>query len=406
MEHYLVTDTWHCRHCADRRMTERKKGKRNSAAVMAILIAAILLAASLSYAPVNPEADTDMVDIHTVSDLRGLEVLEDVEPRYMTEEEFRQKLEEGFDYAVIEENEKQLESLFLWDPNSNLTETYLAAYSSMVLGYYDIEEKEMVIIEGAASSLADNITMAHEYTHALQDQHFNLYEFRDAETTDGSLASDAVLEGDATLVTYQYMATLPDADITEYLFSMTQDMSENPFPYAIGQLMEFPYLYGLYFVIDIYGNGGWYEVNKLFENPPISTEQIMHPEKYHQGEMPAEVSYPSVQGMELTIEDTLGEFIIFLMLDNYLSETASEWAAEGWGGDTYYYYEDGDEYLSILTIEWDLELDAEEFVKAYSDFMKKSAQAEAVSQGRLVLIHEGTNTTIFYSSNADLIPET
>ena len=151
--------------------------------------------------------------------------------------------------------------------------------------------------------------------------------------------------------------------------------------------------------------GGWYNIDKIYENPPISTEQIMHPENYTDNEMPLVVSYPIISELDLIEEDTLGEFMIFIMFDNFIDETLARNAAEGWGGDRYYYYEDGEEFLTIFTIEWDTVYDIAEFELAYNTWVTFPEQLEALREGRLDMQVNGNTTTIFYSSNSDLIDE-
>ena len=271
--------------------------------------------------------------------------------------------------------------------------------------YYDSISKNIVLVGETAAGVRNNVTLAHEFTHALQDQNFDLSNFMGtAPTSDAYDARNAVVEGDATCLMYDYILSLPEDEFTEYVLSWSISYIDN-IPYVLEGMMAFPYSYGTDFVNEIYHNGGWYSVDKLYENPPASTEQIMHPEKYHDNELPLNVSYPAVPGMTLTNEDTIGEFMIKIMLENYIDSTFASDAAEGWGGDHYYYYENENEFLSILTIEWDTRSDASEFNTIYNNFMTYEPQSDAVDENRLRINQDGNNTTIFYSSNPDLIDE-
>ena len=320
----------------EQNLAPKKSNKKLKIIIFALIVVAILLISSLSYFFVAPEMD--LITIYDVSKLRRLDVLEEVDFKFMSEEEYRQQVSESIDPIEIEETQKFLESLFLWDSDDNLTEAYLDLYSGQILGYYNSQTKNIVLIEDSGSSVENNVTLAHEFTHALQDQNFDLSNFMGAiSTSDAYDARNAVVEGDATRITYEYLFSLSEAEFNEYMWASPGGFIDTV-PFVLDETLAFPYVYGTLFINEIYSNGGWYSVDALYENPPASTEQIMHPEKYHENDLPLNVSYPKVPGMTLTNEDTIGEFMIYLMISNFMGESFASDAADGWGGDRYYYY--------------------------------------------------------------------
>jgi hypothetical protein len=383
-----------------------KLRKRFLTVILVFFVVFILLASSLVLffnKPPTPEMDT--LSIYDVAELRGLEVKEDVKFEHISEEDHRESLIESLDYDELAIWEKVFESLFLWDPDDNFTEELVNLYSSEVSGYYSVESKSMFLVDSSdfqASLLMENITLAHEYVHALQDQNFNLSKYMVNTSTDAYNAREAVVEGDAMTLQFEYILSLPEEEFDEFINSFPDGPTES-IPYVLEETMKFPYEWGLSFISQIYLEDGWDGVNALYTNPPASTEQIMHPDNYHRKELPIDVSYPAaVPGMDLMIEDTLGEFMVYLMLGNYLDTYTAMDAARGWGGDRYYYYENGKDFLSIFTIEWDSTYNAEKFNSSYN-YWATFYPALSVNDNTLKMKHDGTTTTIFHSSDPDLI---
>ncbi len=398
----------------ERSYPEPKSKKLMTIAVVVVVI--IVLLASFAYfiprEPIEEEEEEEKtITIYDVSKIRELDVLENVPYRYMTPDELREYLTDSIETEDIEEMEITgliFHTLFLLDSDENLTQILLDAYSSQIAGFYNFENKEIVVIEGS-SSLMDRITLSHELTHALQDQHFHLKTFRNATNGDEEMARDAVCEGDATLTMALYMAALPREELEALLEEIEEapDTSED-MPYAIEQIMSFPYSYGLDFAMELYNEDGWDSVNNAYQNPPISTEQVMHFDKYVSQEAPLTVRFePEIHNMTLIFNDTMGEFMVYIMLDHYIPSTSAANAAEGWGGDRLYYYKNETDFISVFKIEWDTQSDANEFYSTYASWVN-----ELPINYRLAWINNCLQidisqevTTIYHSSNPDIIEQ-
>jgi hypothetical protein len=266
------------------------------------------------------------------------------------------------------------------------------ATSQQLGGFYSSEDKTLyAVTRSSRVEPGEYAVIVHEYVHALTDMHFDLTRlFRlDEATTDGDLASRALAEGDATLVENlspwgyygeqdweQYAA---DARWAAPLFRQS---GVSP---ALIYIQSFPYAEGWRFVWTLRDDGGWEAVNTAYDNLPASTEQILHPAKYIAGDdAPREVALPdiaapSLADYELVVEqDTLGEFVLRLLLADFLEdETQAEPAAAGWGGDALRVWRDGVGRQSyVLLTVWDTEDDALEFHNAAAEMLAVRVDGE------------------------------
>jgi len=213
---------------------------------------------------------------------------------------------------------------------------------------------------------------AHELTHVIQGKYFKTPE---RMSHDGKQAWSALIEGDAGLTAKEYIKTEADPKSSSVptlargaSFSCTY-ASEEADP--LMEIWLFPYQYGENFVKALHTNGGWAGVNQAYEDPPQTTEQIMHPEKYLEGEWYAEVEAPplNASGWISAKTDTLGEHFILVMLETHLPTDESAEAAEGWNGDNFTYYEKGNDYMFTWRILWDTEEDAVQFSGTFAEMM-------------------------------------
>ena len=301
-------------------------------------------------------------------------------------ERIRAVFEEEVDQEEVEVDRRILVLLGLLEPDLDLFQTYTDVYSEQVVGYYSPEDKEMVISTNTENlSPGDRVTYVHEYTHALQDQHFDLAasdkRLEEAGNDDASAAFHALVEGDATLAMSAYAyASLTEDEFDQLSSSDGENSAFDDAPEFLQAAFLFPYVEGVEFVGQIFEHGGWDAIDAAFSDPPKSTEHILHFEKYLSGEDPLEVSLNVLDGPEWDgwVEmdnDTLGEFVLSHMLKVFLSEDRAKEAAEGWGGDRYAYYEDdAGRQLLVVSTSWDTEADAMEFFDSYVAFMEAKTE--------------------------------
>jgi hypothetical protein len=316
-----------------------------------------------------------------VPPIRGLEPKEPVANRFLDEaalkEELRSSFEEDNPPEVIAGQQALYERLGLLPPDADLESLVLELLGESVAGFYDPDTKALTIVErsGAFGPL-EKTTLAHEFTHALQDQYFGLdsLDFDDTSQGDRSLARLSLVEGDATLLmTLWAQQHLTPEELLELIRQSSdpegQALLDRLPPVLVAQTL-FPYTEGLEFVAALYQQGGYDAVDDAFRDPPDSTEQVIHPEWYLQRDDPVAVDLPDAagglgEGWKERISDTLGELNVRLWADESLASTDAEDAAEGWDGDRIALYEnDGDAWAIAWVTAWDSDDDADEFAAA------------------------------------------
>jgi hypothetical protein len=262
--------------------------------------------------------------------------------------------------------------------------------TEQVAGYYDPKAQQFYLADWIEID-GQKPVMAHELTHALQDQHFNLKRFDKwpKGDSDAELAAHALIEGDATLAMTLYLAKHPMIALA--FIRTSQETSSVQFqqaPRALQLSLLFPYTQGSQWAEKVYRRGGWELVSQAFTKLPQSTEQILHAEKYFSYEPPVKLALPNLKPAlgprwKKIDTDVNGEWGYYLVLDEYLkSSSESRDAAAGWGGDRFAIYEGprpADVFLAQITA-WDTPADAKEFYEAY---LKRSQKR-----------FEGASTTI------------
>ncbi len=247
--------------------------------------------------------------------------------------------------------------------------------TEQVAGYYDPKAQQFYLADWIEVD-GQKPVMAHELTHALQDQHFNLKRFEKwpKGDSDAELAAHALIEGDATLAMTVYLTKHPMVALA--FLKSSQETSAVQFkqaPRALQLSLLFPYTEGSQWAEQVYHRGGWEMVSNAFTKLPQSTEQILHPEKYFTYEAPVKLRLPNFTaalgpGWKRIDSDVNGEWGYYLVLDEYLNNSnESRKAAAGWGGDRFAIYEGArptDVFLAQTTA-WDTAEDANEFYEAY-----------------------------------------
>jgi hypothetical protein len=308
-----------------------------------------------------------------VSEIRGLDPLETIVPKFMTREELTNTLRE--DLNESREDIKNLQNLLriigLIPQNADLYELLLSLYGEQVVGFYDTETEELYVINGMAElTPLDEITLAHEYVHALQQQHFDIHTMIEAVEDDSEAGSalSALIEGDATIVQVEYMRThLTSEQQQEILTAGKASPIFDASPYVLQRSILFPYNQGSVLVNTLLIAQVWEGVNEAYRNPPLSTEQVLHPEKYLADERPVTMAFPDVaatlgQRWEMVYEGVMGEFLIKTYLSTRTNVNQATRSAAGWNGDQFNLMAgpQGEQVLVAL-LEWDTERDAQEF---------------------------------------------
>lgn len=377
--------------------------------------------------------------------IRGLEFKKPVEAKRQTTAELREYLDQRVEPALPSKAElnygkivKKL-GLYRGPEIQNAPELMKSVVMSQAAAYYDPRTSTFHVLEIDLPEPARSGLFAHELYHGLQDQYFDLEAYYEATTVDGipegdmQLARQAVVEGEA-----QYMMTLwmmqrmlgrvPPRALLEPAIRMqvamdvnAMELLENPqfaetlgpdmqaslaaskqIPPFIMDMLFGAYVKGMGFVFDVHAKG-WSEVEKLYtEYPPVSTEQILHPEKWFAREMPLTIDFGRLESArelekwDLLVYNSIGEFLWRTIFREHGLRDEAERLAAGWDGDRYAVFqhkEDG-RLLLLLSTSWDTESDAIEFADGYSRLLKVKYENDphptrVERKGKQVFIVEG-----------------
>jgi hypothetical protein len=325
---------------------------------------------------------TTVAVLKETSEIRELPILRPVksgaQSRAQIERMIVKNLDEQTTAAEMEAAELLLKKLGLAPPEFQYRAFVVKLLTEQVAGYYDPKAQQFYLADWIELE-GQKPVMAHELTHALQDQHFNLRRFEKwpKGDSDAELAAHAMIEGDATLAMTLYMAKHPLVALAFIRSLGGSNMSSEQFkqaPRALRESLVFPYEQGTEWATQVFKQGGWKSVSAAFTKLPLSSEQILHPEKYFQYEIPQKVALPDVRTLlgsswKKIDYDVNGEWSLYLILDQFInSPVESKRAAAGWAGDRYEVYQGpkpGDVFVAQLTA-WDSENDAREFYEAYA----------------------------------------
>jgi hypothetical protein len=335
------------------------------------------------------------------------EVKRDVTKREDMKAMILKELDEDMTPAEFRANELAMKVFGLVPRGYNLREALAQVYSEEVAAFYDPKTKTMHLIEETKkdrkkpTGLLERIfgkkddfdkdenktVIAHELTHALADQHYNLDAMDKAVKGDDdrALALSALIEGEATLA--MFGAGMDDWEGTEIVKMPAETLEWTlnlmsafmPFlgsgqalknaPAIISESMIFPYFKGMVFCAKLTNKGGWNAIDDAYQAPPLSTEQILHPEKYRgDPDLPMSIDLGILKpgaGWKEAGRNVLGEMQLGVMLKKHGGKTA----APGWDGDRYAVFEGPMGRLGLVWLStWDSADDAREFLESYANY--------------------------------------
>ncbi|HLT97749.1 MAG TPA: hypothetical protein VK070_13300 [Acidimicrobiia bacterium] len=371
------------------------------------------------------EIRVELAELMTITqEVRQLEFQEQPNVAVVSQEELAQRVRDQLeeDLADLPADEALYRLLGLVDDDTDLEQLYSDLYSEQVAGFYDGEERELVVPRAEEGFTAlQRATLVHELTHALTDQHYGFHAvystLLDEERYDEASALQALIEGDAVLAELLYLQNLTPEEQAQFLtesFGVDQEVFESA-PQFIRDALVFPYDSGFLFVERLYRTGGFDAIADAYADPPTSTEQIIDPEDYPADEpIPVEMEPLQIDGYELEYQSTWGELSFKLMFDQALSAETSDVAAGGWGGDSYQVHFNGTDVVLVLIYRGDSESDGAELSSALAEYAgtaMDTGEGSELSDGTAFVGEDaawvgadGANVVFIASSDPDLLP--
>ncbi|WP_199174685.1 Hvo_1808 family surface protein [Halegenticoccus soli] len=334
--------------------------------------------------------------------IRGLPFREPVSVRVITREEFRERIAGGGGRSPERAawHNQVWRALLLVDEGRNVSDVLDGLYGENVLGYYSPRNGEIVVVTDSRTPRIDRRTLSHELVHALQDQHFGLG--GRPGTLDGRLARNGLVEGDAGYVEQLYERRCrADWECVPRPPRAGRNVSVADDAFGVYATIYQPYSDGPQLVHERRAAGGWAAVNAMYDRPPASAAQVVHPEKYPDAEpVPVEIEdRSSAEWSRFDVErpaDTVGEAALYVALrergrigsNHFLSSTDpyspynySHPITDGWAGDSVVPYRSADgEYGYVFRTVWETDADAERFASAYRATLRTGLGTERAGE--------------------------
>jgi hypothetical protein len=337
-----------------------------------------------------------------LSEITELSFTRHVPSALINKEQLRRYLEDRVKEikpADIRAEELTLKLLGLIPPDFDLRQNTVDLLTEQAAAFYDYNKRKLFVLEGSDAGSEERMVLVHELAHALADQHFPLRKYvrEGSQSDDGSTARLAVMEGQATWLMAAYLSKLGGgpADVPDsvlQLMTSTTDSSAAQYPVFsqappyIRDSLVFPYNEGMLFQNAVYKKMGRQAFAEVFRHPPVSTQQILHPDLYLSHTAPTIPDPPAVPAhreVRELADGNLGEFDFRVLLSQYTTKEEGEQAATHLAGGSYalFEYKHGKLPLLAFASTWDSETSAGKYLELYGRVLQgKWKKLEIASQ--------------------------
>ncbi|MBV9295318.1 MAG: hypothetical protein JO145_07060 [Acidobacteriaceae bacterium] len=355
------------------------------------LLALFALVAARPRANVDPVfAQIDSI-VKSLSEITGLPEKHTVPYGRMSKRQLRQFLSKRIKKTLMPEeiraDELALKMFGLVPQDFDLKKSTIDLLTEQAAAFYDYDEKKLFLLDDSSFD-SETTTLAHELSHALADQHFDLSKFMEETPSndDENLAHTAVVEGQASWLMIAYglkqsgQAPVPTPEmLSSVVDSSETSMQEYPVlkgsPLYIQQSLLFPYTEGTLFFDAVYKKMGKEAFRSVFEHAPVDSAEIIHPDRYFAHEKPAKPDLPKFTpangGKEIT-EGSVGEFDHEMLIRQYAGEKEAGLIAPHLRGGQFKILESGKQHKPVLEYAsaWDSEAQATRFFSWYEKILQ------------------------------------
>jgi len=289
------------------------------------------------------------------------------------------ELDAETDERALAQQGRALELLGELRPGTDLPKLIRSVQAESVLGFYvpgkPPAKGRLYVRSDRGVDPYTEFVLSHELTHAVTDQHYDLTRsdrLQAAGRDDQLTAYSGLVEGDAVLTMQRYLTLeLTSQQQAEVAQAAAGERTPklDAAPQVLRESLLFPYQTGLAFVNTLYQRGGYAAVDSAYRDPPTSTEQLLHPERYLDRDQPQAVEVPDLAGKlgagwRPAARIEWGELDTRLMLQGELPEATAELAAAGWDGGRLRTFERAGRTAMVLRTVWDSADQAREFCDA------------------------------------------
>ena len=357
--------------------------------------------------------------VKTLSDITGMTEKHAVPYGHMSKGELRKflgkRIKKTLKPEEIYADELSLKMFGLVPQDFDLKKSTIDLLTEQAAAFYDYDEKKLFMLEDSSFS-AETTTLAHELSHALADQYFNLGKYMEDSPAndDENLAHTAVVEGQASwlMIAYELKQSGQPPVPTPEMVKSVADTSESSMadypvlknsPLYIQESLLFPYSEGTTFFDAVYKKMGKSAFAAVFTDPPVDSSQVMHPGKYFAHEKPTKPDLPKldagVKVKEVT-EGSMGEFDHSILLRQYLGDAKAALISGHLRGGQFKIVGLGKTKRPILlySSQWDSAASAADYFAAYKKVLhSKWKHFDEISNSKDTL--KGTGDNGFFESH-------
>jgi IrrE N-terminal-like domain len=330
--------------------------------------------------------------LRQLSEITGMKVRHAVPCAFITKADVNKFLQDRVQEVAkpddIRGEELTLKKFNFVPADFDLAKNTVDLLTEQAAAFYDYNKKKLFITESNSAESQEPV-LAHELGHALADQNYNLAKFvrQGRKNDDGSTARLAVMEGQATWLMSEFLArqsgqslkTSPDL-VT--MMAKLSDSSGGQYPVFENEplylrtTLIFPYTKGMLFQNSVTQRDGKESFGEVFKNPPVSTQQILHPEKYFSGVKPTDPKLPEVKldhSYKGLVDGVLGELEHRILIEQAIGAARADEIAPHWRGAKFELVEDkaAGRVVLLYVSEWDTEEAARQYFEAYRVAMQR-----------------------------------
>ncbi|MGA2133227.1 MAG: hypothetical protein ABSH50_13110 [Bryobacteraceae bacterium] len=362
-----------------------------------LALALLLAAAAAAQSGVDAGQAREIFDeiggiLRELHDITGFKIKHRVPAEIITRDKVKDFLEKRMKEATspeeIRAEELTLKKFGLVPQDFDLAKNTVDLLTEQAAAFYDFHKKSLCITDWTPSATREP-ALVHELGHALADQNVNLEKFikQGRKSDDGSMARLAVMEGQASWLMAEYLARKAGdtlASSPALLDSMAQSVESGAGqfpvfesePLYLRETLVFPYSQGMLFQNAVYKRMKQQAFEEVFRNAPVSTQQIIHPDKYFSDVKPTTPALPQLtdaHGYKRLADGTVGELDFSILLEQYCGKEESAAVAPHWRGGVYALLEhhSPDRVILVYAVEWDDAESAKRYLAAYRRVLEK-----------------------------------